>query len=480
MMCKFGNTRGLEAGVPRISRRAVLKGAGAALSLPFLESLLPRAARAGETSKHPQRMAILYYPNGVFTDAFTPKGRGKDWELSPTLTPLEKYKQDILVLTELMNIKTDTGDGHYVKTGGFLTGTTIKRTTGSDLRSGGVSMDQVAAQRIGNMTTLPSLELGIEPTTTGVDVNVGYTRLYGSHISWSTPTTPVPKEIDPRQAFNRLFKANKQSPASSESDKSVLDLVLEDAKSLRGKVGSNDQRKLDEYLSSVRSVEQRIEFDAKRRSAEVKEDPLAREAIEKLGARIKSAYDDPARVSERRVNHTEQVRLMLDMMVLAFWSDSTRVSTFMFANDVSNKNFTFLEGVKGAHHEMSHHEGKKEKQDSYARINKWHMEQFAYMLEKMKAIKEGDATLLDNSMLLCGSVIRDGNSHNPHNLPLVLAGNAGGTIKTGRHLIYPKNTPLCNLWCSMLNRVGAPVEKFGDGTGELAGLNDETFGAAKG
>lgn len=462
----------------RVTRRAVLKGAGAALSLPILESLLPRSAHA--ESKHPQRMAVLYYPNGVNSEQFLPKGRGKEFELSPTLAPLEKHKQDILVLTELMNAKTDTGDGHYVKTGGFLTGTTIKRTTGSDLRSNGVSMDQVAAQRIGNMTSLPSLELGIEPTTTGVDLNVGYTRLYGSHISWSTPTTPVPKEIDPRQAFNRLFRAGTKTASNSESDKSVLDLVMEDAKSLRGKVGANDQRKLDEYLSSVRAVEKRIEFDAKRREQEVKEDPFAREAIDKLGSRIKSYYDDHARVSERRIDHTEQVRLMLDMMVLAFWSDSTRVSTFMFANDVSGKNFSFVEGVKGSHHELSHHEGNKDKLAMYAKINRWHIEQFSYMLDKMKSIKEGDSTLLDSSMVLCGSVIRDGNSHNPHNLPLVLAGRGGGTIAPGRHLIYPKNTPLCNLYTSMLNRIGASVEKFGDGTGELAGLNDESFGGAKG
>ncbi len=463
-----------------ISRRTMLKGAGALLSLPLLEAMMPRA-RADETAKkHPVRMGVLYFPNGVNTTEFLPKGVGKEFELSPTLSPLAKVKSDILVLTELMNIKTDTGDGHYVKTGGFMTGTTITRTTGSDVRSNGVSMDQVAAQRIGHLTPLPSLELGIEPVTTGVDINVGYTRLYGSHISWSTPTTPVAKEIDPRQAFNRLFRPKEGRARDASSDKSVLDIVQEDAKSLRAKVGASDRRKLDEYLGSIRAIENRIEFDAKRRAEAVHEDPLARETVKKLGDRIKSYYDDPAKVSERGINHTEQVRIMLDLMVMAFWTDSTRVSTFMFGNDVSGKNFSFVEGVKGSHHELSHHENKKEKLDQYALINRWHVQQFAYMLEKMKGIKEGEGTLLENSMILFGSPIRDGNSHNPHNLPLVLAGQGGGTLKTGRHLLYPKNTPMCNLYQGMLNRMGTPVEKFGDSTGELVGINVESYSAPQG
>src|SRR5579862_256352 len=461
-----------------ISRRTMLKGAGALLALPLLEAMAP-LARADAKAKAPVRMGVLYFPNGVNVNEWNVKGTGKDFELSPSLSPLKDFKKDMLVFTELMNIKTDTGDGHYVKTVGFLTGTTITRTTGADMRSNGISVDQVVAQRIGNQTPLPSLELGIEPTSTGVDVVVGYTRMYGAHISWSTPSTPVPKEIDPRQAFNRLFRPKSAKARDASADKSVLDLVSEDANSLRGKVGASDQRKLDEYLASVRAIEKRIEFDARRREHDVRDDPLARAEIEKLGKRIDSYYNDPARVSERGVDHTEQVRIMLDLMVLAFWTDSTRVSTFMFGNDVSNKNFSFVEGVKGAHHEMSHHENKPEKLGSYALINRWHVAQFTYMLEKMRAIKEGDSTLLENSMMLMGSPIRDGNSHNPHNLPLIMAGQGGGTLKTGRHLIYPKNTPACNLYKSMLNRMGTPVEKFGDSTGELAGIDDDSYAAPK-
>ena len=453
----------------------MLKGMGAMLSLPLLEAMEPLPLLAGPSNRrYPVRVAVLYMPNGVNPHEWTPKGIGKDFELSPILSPLKNLKDQILVLTQLMNAATDTGDGHYVKTAAFLTGTTITRTTGSDLRCGGISMDQIAAQRLGNLTPLPSLELGIEPVTTGVDVNVGYTRLYGSHISWSTPTTPLAKEINPQLAFDRLFREPAGARGTS-ADKSVVDLVLEDANRLKAKVGKADQGKLNEYLEAVRSVERRIEFDARRKSSEYGADPLVQRQIEKLGQRIKDHYADPARASERCGDHTEHVRLMLDLMVLAFWSDSTRISTFMFGNAVSGKNFSFLEGVSGGHHELSHHEHKPEKLEQYKRINTWHVAQTAYMLEKMASIQEGERTLLDNSMVLFGAGMRDGNAHDPHNLPLILAGRGGGSLATGRHLLYEKNTPLCNLYRSMLARLGAPLETFSDSTGELPGLDDPNF-----
>lgn len=464
-----------------ISRRTMLRGMGAIIGLPLLDAMEPLNLVAGTVagkaaSKYPVRMATLYMPNGVNADAWLPKGTGSEWELSPTLSPLAPFKDDLLVMTELWNAATDTGDGHYVKTGGFLTGTTITRTTGSNLCSGGISMDQLCAQRIGNLTPLPSLELGIEPVTTGVDTNVGFTRLYGSHIAWSTPTTPLAKEINPQLAFDRIFRSNTASRRERHaSDKSVLDLVLDDAKRLRGKVGANDQRKLDEYFDAVRSVEKRIEFDAKRKQQEYKADPLALKEIEALGSRIKDFYKDPSQASERRIDHTEHVRLMIDIMVLAFWTDSTRISTFMFGNAVSGKNFSFLPGVKGGHHEISHHEKGAAKLQQYHLINKWHVEQYAYMLNRLRSVKEGNSTLLDNSMILFGAGMRDGNSHNPHNLPLVLAGRAGGQLATGRHLLYPKNSQLSNLYVGMLNRMGTPVESFADSTGELAGLSDPSF-----
>jgi hypothetical protein len=465
----------------QMSRRAMLRGIGAAMSLPLLDAMEPLAAFAATApgvkapGKYPVRMAALYMPNGVNSPQWLPKGFGSQWELSPTLTPLAPLKDELLVFTELWNAASNTGDGHYVKTGGFLTSTTITRTTGSNLCSGGTSMDQLCARNIGNLTPLPSLELGIEPVTTGVDTNVGFTRLYGSHIAWSTPVTPLSKEIDPKLAFDRLFRSNTSARRDRHaSDQSVLDLVLEDAKRLKGKVGASDQRKLDEYFDAVRSVEKRIAFDAKRKQQEYAADPLARAEIEKLGKRI-DLYQDPAQASERGINHTEQVRLMMDIIALAFWTDSTRIATFMFGNAVSGRNFAFVPGVKSSHHELSHHENKAEKLEQYQRINAWHVEQYAYLLGRLQSIKEGAGNLLDNSMILFGAGMRDGNSHNPRNLPLVLAGRGGGTLATGRHLIYPKNTPLANLYVGMMNRMATPTETFADSTGELAGLNDASF-----
>jgi hypothetical protein len=345
-------------------------------------------------------------------------------------------------------------------------------------RAGGVSVDQLAAQTAGRETPLPSLELGIEPVTNFVDDNVGYTALYGSHIAWCTPATPLAKEINPRLAFDRLFRSTGQA-GSPDDDRSILDLVADDAKSLRNQVGKSDRMKLDEYFDSVRAVEKRIAFNNRQRAEENKLPATALAEIEALDKRI-ATWADPqrqrlARGVRNSGDHTDHVRLMLDLMVLAFWTDSTRVSTFMFGNGVSPKNFSWLEGVKGGHHEISHHKNEKAALDMYARINRWHVQQFAYMLDRMSAIREGEGTLLDNSMMLFGSCMRDGNQHNPRNLPLVLAGKAGGTIKGGRHIASKKNSPLCNLYVSMLDRMGTPVKHFGDSTGPMKGLDDPTF-----
>ena len=302
-------------------------------------------------------MACLFFPNGVNPNTWTPKGLGRGFELEPVLEPMKSLKDEVLVLTNLTNRATDTGDGHYVKDAAFLTGTTIRRTTGVDLNSGGVSVDQVAARAFGNLTPLPSLELGIEPVTTGVDVIVGYTRVYGSHISWSAPSTPLAKEINPKLAFDRLFRSKAGGrKAQAADDTSVLDLVRDDARSLRGRIGKDDRLKLDEYLDSVRAVETRIAFESSDRAARYRDDPEARKEIERLGGRVDAYTHDPGRHRERKADHTEHARLMLDLMVLAFQTDSTRVASFMFGNAVSGKNFSFLEGVKGGHHEISHHE----------------------------------------------------------------------------------------------------------------------------
>lgn len=466
-----------------ISRRTILKGLGVSMCLPWLESVARPAWAEGKTEMAPNsaggppiRMAALYMPNGVNPKAWLPEGKDADWKLSPILEPLANVKSDILVLTELMNKASIQGDGHYVKVAPWLTGTAITKTTGSELRSGGVSLDQMVAQRIGNLTPLPSLELSVEPVTMGVDTNVGFTRLYGSHISWSSPTTPVTREINPQQAFDRLFRPRTQRSAlEMESDQSVLDAVLGEAKTLRGQIGSADRAKLDEYFSSIRAVEKRIAFDAARRKAEMDADPQSRREVEKLGGRIKDYYADPARQSERSIDHTEQVRLMMDIIALAFWTDATRVATFMFGNEVSGKNFSFLDGVNGGHHQISHHENDPAKIAQYQKINIWHIQQYGYLLDKLKSIKEGNGTLLDNCMVMFGSGMKDGNAHAPENLPIVLAGKAGGQLATGRHLVYDKKTPLCNLYRTMLSCMGVEQSSFGDSTGELAGLRDASW-----
>ncbi|MCW5560240.1 MAG: DUF1552 domain-containing protein, partial [Verrucomicrobiae bacterium] len=301
---------------PPISRRTLLKGLGVSMALPWLEAMSPLRALAGSTAAGsvPRRFAALYMANGALMDAWRPKGSGRDFTLSPTLEPLAPFRDEVLVLSQLWHRAANTGDGHYVKTGAWLTGTTITRTTGSNLCAGNVSADQMMARAVGNMTPLPSLELGIEPVSTGVDTNVGFTQLYGAHISWNTPTTPLAKEINPQLAFDRLFRsrAARRSGRLGQDD-SVLDLVAGDAKRLERTLGHADRQKLNEYFESVRSVERRIAFDRRRKESENLEDPLVRAEIERVGRAV-DLYSDPARVSERRDTHAEHVRLMLDIL----------------------------------------------------------------------------------------------------------------------------------------------------------------------
>ncbi|MBB5036422.1 DUF1552 domain-containing protein [Prosthecobacter dejongeii] len=451
-----------------LSRRTVLRGLGATVALPFLEAMQPRAARAAAAVKAPTRMGFLFMPNGVREDRWTPEGLGTDFKLSPILSPLEAHRKDITVLTGLGNRASLAGDGHYAKTANWLTGTPIAKTTGKDLHCG-ISVDQVLAKEKGYLTRFPSLELGTEPIMSGVDRNVNYTMLYGSHIAWRTPTSPIPAEINPRFVFDRLFREDAaQRQASAEENKSVLDLVLADAKSLRAKVGKEDQQRLDEYLESLRHIERRIDADIARVASGENLDPAAKEATARLDKRIAEAMTaNPKDAGSRlRLDHTEHCRLMLDLMALSFQTDSTRTSTFMFGWAVSGKNFSFLPGVEGGHHQLSHHEGKADKLDAYEKINRWHIEQYSYLIDKLKSIKEGEGNLLDNSLILFGSSIRDGNKHDPRNLPLVLAGHGGG-VKGGQHVVAAKDTPLCNLYTGMLNRAGVETPSFGDSSGIL-------------
>lgn len=439
-----------------LSRRTLLRGAGVGLALPWLEAMLPSPAQAAsKASKLPIRLGVLYMPNGVHPEMWTPQGQGREFQLSPTLTPLNDLKEQLLVVTNLWNQNAKGGDGHYVKESSILTCTTISKTLGVDINMHGISMDQVAAQRIAGQTPLASLELGTAPVTTGVDKNVGYTRVYGSHIAWSSPTTPLAREIDPHLVFDRLFRASDPQKNSAKQDALLLDRVLDDANQLRQRLGTADQKRIDEYLSVVRSLEERLERSS--RPGKMKWKP-----------RVK--LDPATKPVETPTSHAERVRLMMDMIALAFQSDTTRIATFMFGNAVSNENFAFLDGVKEAHHSLSHHENNPDKLRQYQLINRWHVEQYAYLLHKLQSMKEGEGSVLDNSMILFSSALRDGNKHDPHNLPLVVGGRAGGRLATGQHLVYSEDTPAANLYVSMLDAFGAPVERFADSTGPLPGV----------
>jgi hypothetical protein len=450
-----------------ISRRTLLRGVGASMSLPILTAMQP--ALGGERlTAPPLRTAFMFVPNGVRPDHWTPPGDDEQFELTPMLKSMDKVKNNFSLIENLWNKQTVGRNGHWPKVPAYLAGGYVVRTAGRDIDTGGTSLDQVLAQRFGDQTPLPSLELGVDEAYTGVDnVGGGFTRIYGSHIAWRDPHTPIPKEIVPRLAFDRLFRNNRATPVSGFTTKhpdvinslnrdetSVLDLVLNDARDLKRKIGYQDQQKVDEYLEAVRAVEVRIDNSLKPQKRWIN-DPKFDVARPQIGI--------PG-------SHEEHVRQMLDIMVLAFWTDTTRVSTFMFGNAQAGRDFSFLEGVKGSFHSISHHLNEPKNLDVYEKICTWHVEQFAYFLEKMQSLDENGTSLLDNSMVTYGATIRDGNKHDEKNLPLILAGKGKGTLNPGRRIRYKPDTPLCNLYLTMLNIHGCNDKAFGDSTGPLENL----------
>ncbi|MEX2559740.1 MAG: DUF1552 domain-containing protein [Pirellulales bacterium] len=448
----------------KLSRRTVLRGMGTAVSLPLLEAMRPLSALANDPAASepatgqnpPNRMAFLYVPNGMHMPDWTPQAVGPDFELPPTLEPLAALKQDFMLLSGLAHDKARAnGDGpgdHARALACFLTGCQPRKTHGADIRVG-ISVDQVAAQKLGHVTNLPSLELGCEQGPQSGNCDSGYSCAYSANTSWKTESTPMAKEINPKLVFDRLF-ADVAAPPSDQSRarrnryrKSVLDLVLEDAGRLKSRLGSTDQRKLDEYLSSVRELELRI----------------ARGGTNADGV---PEFERPEGIPE---DYAQHIRLMCDLIVLAFQGDLTRITTFVLANEGSNRSYSFIEVPEG-HHDLSHHGGDDAKQAKISKINRFHTTQLAYLLHRLKDTPEGDGTLLDHSMIVYGSAIGDGNRHNHNDLPILLAGHGAGTLKPGRHLQYEKNTPLNNLWLSMLDRIGAPTDSLGDSTGRLDDL----------
>ena len=441
-----------------ISRRTVLRGVGTTLALPLLDTMLPSVLLAdGNVKRAPNRMAFLYVPNGKHMPDWTPTADGADYVLPWILEPLAPFQGDMTVVTGLAQDgarphRDGPGD-HARALASFLTGTHPRKTHGADIRAG-VSVDQIAAAKVGQQTKFASLELGCEQGSQAGECDSGYSCAYSTNISWRSETTPAVKEVNPRLAFERLFGGGKtgESQASrafhQRSKKSILDFVLDDANRLRRQLGTRDQMKMDEYLTSVREIERRI--------ARVEDDSLA-----------PSNFTKPAGIPH---DYGEHVRLMFDLIALAFEADLTRVCTFVLADEGSNRSYKFLDVPEG-HHELSHHGGNAAKHAKIRKINRFHVEQLAYFLGKLKSIQEGERTLLDNSMIMYGSGIGDGNRHNHDNLPALLAGSAGGTLKTGRHLKLGKETPMNNLFLSMLDRVDSPTEKLGDSTGRLTEID---------
>jgi hypothetical protein len=439
----------------RISRRTLLKGLGVSMALPWLEAMAPAAPSAG---KPPRRMAFVYVPNGVNVEAWRPATEGSNFALPYTLEPLAPVRDELLVLSGLTCDKArPNGDGpgdHARAMSAFLTGCQARKTNGANIRAG-VSVDQIAAQRLASTTRFPSLEIGAEGGRQAGNCDSGYSCAYSSNISWRGESTPNPKEVSPRAVFDRLFASAVRSDSERNRSRrdvynqSILDFIAEDAQTLMNRLGAGDQRRLDEYLNAIREIERRVNHTD---AAEL------------------SAAAGTARPTGLPRDYREHLRLLADLLVLAFQTDLTRVATFVFANEGSNRNYRLID-IGDGHHDLSHHGRNAEKLDKLRRINRFHMEQFAYMLTKMKSIREADgSTLLDNSMILYGSGNGDGNRHNHDDLPILLAGKAGGSLRSGRHLQYAHNTPLANLFVEMLDRMNTPVASFGDSTGRLDGL----------
>jgi Protein of unknown function (DUF1552) len=447
----------------RIDRRTLLRGAGFSMALPLLEvmsnaSLFGRPSFASEAAKlhpnltangRPVRMACLFVPNGVIQPAWRPEGTETDWKLSPTLEPLSAVKDKLNVIRQLAHDNGRAyrdGAGDHARSGSvFLTGARPTKTS-SNIRLG-VSVDQLAATALAGETKLPSIELGLEGSRNAGSCDSGYSCAYSSNISWRNETTPMPKETVPQAAFDRLFGSGDaaQQRRLRRSRESILDVVSADAEKLMKQVGRTDRMKLDEYFTSVREIERQIE----------RTDDADRAALPDLD------------VPEGRVDaFAEHIRLMFDLMVIAFQTDTTRVATLMFDNAGGNRVYREI-GVNDAHHGMSHHRDKPNTVADLKKVDRYLIQQLAYFLEKLDSIPDGEGTLLDQSMVLYGSGLGDGNRHTHDDLPILLAGGAGGRLSTGRLIDLQDETPMSNLFLSMLDMMGTPAQSIGNSTGPL-------------
>lgn len=431
----------------RIPRRRFLQGAGAALALPWLEGMTPTARAVAANDGPPLRLACLFQPNGVYPKHWDVRGGEHDFQLSPILEPLANVRKNVLIVSGLDNVGVR---GHVQMTGAFLTGNPIK-----DARNA-PSLDQLVARQIGGDTRLPSIQLGTEPPRQGG--SEGEPISLANTVSWVNETTRLNPEINPRVAFDQLFRQQTDSAArrQAEDHQSVVDLVLEDAKRLRRQTGARDQRKLDEYLQSVREVEVRLDRAL---------NPPPRSWNPPTQPKLAAPADG---IPVRRDEH---LRLMMDILLLAFWTDSTRVATLMTAHGFSRQNFSFLEGVTSDHHGMSHHKNQETAIAEYTTVSRWYISQLSYLLERMQQIDEGPGSLLDHSIVLYGSGMKDGNGHVKNDLPIILAGGGHGALRTGRHVTCKPGTPLANLLLTLGQKCGLEIDSMnGASTGTLSEL----------
>src|SRR4051812_19706616 len=438
-----------------LPRRAFLRGMGTAVALPFFDAMVPAFA-APAASKPPLRMAFVYVPNGIDMRGWNPDYEGKLASLPRTLQPLEPIKDDLLLMGNLTHntgrALLDGAGDHGRCCGSYLTGIQVKKST-TDIKAG-VSMDQLIANQIGKQTRFPSLEIGLEDARQSGDCDSGYSCAYTNNLAWRSETQPLPPMLDPRAFFERLFGDGViLSPTAKARQakfrRSILDFVTEDTKKLETGLGPTDKRKLDEYLSSIREVERQLE-KAERDNSQI--DP-----------HMDKPYGVPA-------DFAEHFKLMTDMMTIAFQADLTRVMTFLVTHEGTSRAYREL-GISDGHHPLTHHRNQEDLMSKVVEINCYHMKQFAAWIEKMKSIKEGDGTLLSNSMIVYGAGLSDGNRHLHEDLPTLIAGNGGGKIKPGRRIVYRRETPMCNLYLTMMDRMGVHMEHFGDSTGKLEGLD---------
>ena len=439
-----------------ISRRTLLRGAGTAIALPLLDAMVPAFAPAATTAPV-RRFGVVYHPNGVIYDQWLPTGAGSAFELSPTLKGLERFKDKVIVVTGLFSDQAEPlGDGggdHSRACGSYLTGVHVKKS--DSLLENAVSMDQIIAKAFERETQLSSLQMTADENSLLGSCDLGYSCAYSSTLSWLTPTLPLMAENNPRVLFERMFGASDSTDSNVRAsrlrqDRSLLDSVSDRVNQLQRTLGSGDNRKVNDYLASLRDVERRLQKAEEQSSRELPD------------------VDQPAGIP---ANFQDHVRLLYDLQLLAFQSDLTRVTTFMYGREQTGRPYPHI-AVPDPHHPVTHHQGDPVKMDKCCKIQRHHIELFAEYLEKLRNTPDGEGSLLDHVILLFGSGISNSDRHTHGPLPTFVAGGGAGTLKGGRHLIYPEHTPLTNLQLTLLNKLGVPTEKLGDSNGQFRELSE--------